>query len=239
MHPIGLCDILEFLPSREKETVFKVSGISVSGTMEENLVYKAYMLLKETFQLPGLRIHLHKIIPSGAGLGGGSSDAAFMLKGLNQMFGLQLSPDELQNFASALGSDCSFFIKNVPALAGGKGEILTAAENYIADYRLLLFFPGFHVSTAEAYQGVIPEKNKKSLKVILESGIRNWKKDLVNDFEKSVFEKYPIIGDLKEKLYEYGAIYASMSGSGSSVYGLFEKGFLISDDLRRQIIFES
>jgi 4-diphosphocytidyl-2-C-methyl-D-erythritol kinase len=239
MQPVGLCDILEFLPSREKETIFKISGIPVTGTMEDNLVYKAYMLLKEKYQLPLLRIHLHKIIPSGAGLGGGSSDAAFMLKGLNQMFGLQLSPEELQDYAARLGSDCSFFVKNIPALASGKGEILTTAKDYIAGYKLLLFFPGFHVSTADAYQGVIPDKDKKSLKAILESGIQNWKKELINDFEKSVFVKYPVIGDLKEKLYEYGAIYASMSGSGSAVYGLFEKDFSIPEEFKRNLIFES
>ncbi len=239
IHPVEFCDILEFLPSCETETIFKLSGIPVTGEMKENLVYKAYMMLKERFNLPQLKIHLHKIIPAGAGLGGGSSDGAFMLKGLNKMFDLRLSMTELRNYAAALGSDCSFFIENLPALVTGKGEILAPAVNYIDNYKILLFFPGFPASTAEAYRGIVPDPDKNSLISILETDIRNWKKNLKNDFEKSIFEYYPVLRDLKDKLYECGAVYASMSGSGSSIYGLFEQDFRMPHELEKNLIWSS
>jgi 4-diphosphocytidyl-2-C-methyl-D-erythritol kinase len=237
MYPIGLCDILEFLPCKETETFFRLTGIPVSGEVSENLVYKAYTLLKEKYQLPQLKIHLHKMIPAGAGLGGGSSDAAFMLKGLNQVFGLNLSKTELQEYAAILGSDCSFFIENAPALASGRGEVLTPTDNFIKNYKTLLFFPGFPVSTKEAYSGIAPNSERKSLLSLLETGIVNWKLNLENDFEKTVFEKYPLLNTLKDSLYEYGAVYASMSGSGSSVYGIFEKDFKIPEWLRKYLIW--
>jgi 4-diphosphocytidyl-2-C-methyl-D-erythritol kinase len=237
MYPIGLCDILEFLPSKENETDFRLTGIPVSGEISENLVYKAFTLLKEKYQIPHLKIHLHKMIPSGAGLGGGSSDAAFMLKGLNQMFGLKLSKTKLQEYAALLGSDCSFFIENVPALASGRGEILSPTDNFISNYKILLFFPGFPVSTKEAYSGITPNTDRKGLSSLLETGVANWKLILENDFEKTVFEKYVQLGTLKESLYEYGAVYASMSGSGSAVYGIFEKSFKIPEELKKYLIW--
>ena len=237
MHPVGLCDILEFLPSSEKETIFKLSGIPVSGDIIENLIFKAYMMLKDGYNLPNLKIHLHKMIPAGAGLGGGSSDAAFMLKGLNKMFDLKLSVVELKNYASALGSDCSFFIDNIPALASLKGEKLTATINYLKNYKILLFYPGFPVSTTEAYKGIVPDADRKSLSFFLEKGVANWKTNLSNDFEQSVFEKYPVLGNMKEELYECGAVYASMSGSGSVVYGIFEKDIFIPEGLRNSLIY--
>lgn len=237
MHPIGLFDILEFLPGKETETSLRHTGIPVSGEISENLVYKAYILLKEKYQLPELKIHLHKMIPAGAGLGGGSSDAAFMLKGLNQFFGLKLSISELHEYAAILGSDCSFFIENVPALASGRGEILAPAENYIKNYKILLFFPGFPVSTKEAYSGITPNSERESLFSVLETGISDWKLNLRNDFEKTVFEKYPQLGILKDSLYECGAVYASLSGSGSAVYGIFENSFRIPEGLRKYLIW--
>jgi len=238
MYPVGICDILEFIPSLEKETRLKLSGISVSGDMQSNLVYKAYILLKELYKLPPVQIHLHKIIPAGAGLGGGSSDAAFMLMGLNRFFDLGLSLDELKTHAASLGSDCSFFVENVPALASGKGEILVPATTYLKGYKLLLFFPGFPVSTAEAYGGIIPDPGKESLTSILEQGISTWRGNLVNDFEKTIFEKYPELRILKEGLYESGALYVSMSGSGSAMYGLFDAEYVISPGLRKGLIWE-
>ena len=238
MLPVGLCDILEFLPSTEDKTNFQLSGIPVSGIPEENLVYKAFLILKDRYPLPEMNIHLHKIIPPGAGLGGGSSDAAYMLKGLDNMFDLKLSVGELQHFASILGSDCSFFIENDPALATGKGEELRYSINYIKNYKLLLFFPGFPVSTAEAYKAVTPNADRDGLSYIFEKDIGNWKELLKNDFEKSVFEKYPSLSSLKQKLYRYGAIYASLSGSGSAIYGLFEKTFKTPKDLRENLIWE-
>jgi 4-diphosphocytidyl-2-C-methyl-D-erythritol kinase len=239
MHPVGLCDILEFLPSPETNTVLKLSGIPVSGEMEDNLVYKAYLLLKEKYQLPSLKIHLNKVIPSGAGLGGGSSDAAFMLKGLNHMFNLKIDLDGLKNYASALGSDCSFFIENIPALATGRGELLKPAKDYIQDYKLMLFFPEFAVSTAEAYRGIVPDPHKTGLESILESDISEWRKHLKNDFEKTVFEKHPVLGEMKESLYQSGAVYASMSGSGSAIFGIYKKTSAIPVDLQKFLIWSS
>lgn len=238
MHPVGLCDILEFLPSAAEETVFRLSGIPVSGEMNENLVYKAYNLLKNKYNLPRLKIHLHKMIPTGAGLGGGSSDAAYMLKGLNSMFGLKLSISDLQEYASMLGSDCSFFIENIPALASGKGENLTPAPDYLENFKIMLFFPGFPVSTKEAYSGIRPFSDRISLSQVLDSGVSNWKYGLCNDFEETVFEKYPLLKDLKESLYEKGAVYASMSGSGSAVYGVFDKEFILPEVLQKSLIWE-
>ena len=238
MLPIDLCDILEFLPSPEKETSFKITGIPVNGEQNDNLVYRAFLLLKDKYAMPGLRIHLHKIIPAGAGLGGGSSDAAFILKGLNNMFDLKLSVNELMRLAATLGSDCSFFIKNEPSFAKGKGEILEPSENFLKDFKILLFFPGFPVSTAEAYRGVIPDSERESLVKILTTDVADWKIKLHNDFEPSVFKKYPDIKRLKEKLYDYGAVYASMSGSGSSVYGIFEIDFKVNDELKKHLVWE-
>jgi len=236
MYPLDFCDILEFLPSPGTETTLSLSGIPVSGNLSENLVYKAYLLLEKKFHLPQLRIHLHKMIPPGAGLGGGSSDAAHMLKGLNQMFGLALNNIELKDYSSELGSDCSFFIDNVPSFATGKGEILRKALNYLENVKIALLFPGFKVSTAEAYQGITPEPDKRSLISILESGLYNWKKLLKNDFETNIFAKHPVLSEIKSKLYENGAIYASMSGSGSAVYGLFEKNYILPPELQKFLI---
>jgi 4-diphosphocytidyl-2-C-methyl-D-erythritol kinase len=238
MIPVGLRDILEFIPSGSGETNLKVTGLTFDGNKEDNLVYKAYMLLKEQYSLPGLKIHLHKIIPSGAGLGGGSSDAAFMLTGLNRMFGLGISNSELKNFASLLGSDCSVFIENVPQLATGRGEVLTPADNSLKGHYLYLLFPGFSVSTAEAYRGVKPDSGRKTLAEILKAGIHNWKAELVNDFEDHIFRDYPVLARIKEDLYNSGAVYASMSGSGSAVYGLFSEKTVISPEWRKYLIWQ-
>ncbi len=239
MYPVGLCDILEFLPSPEIATNLRMSGIPVTGEMEENLVYKAYLLLKDSFKLPELKIHLHKIIPTGAGLGGGSSDAAFMLKGLDKFFGLNLSIKELKGYAEILGSDCSFFIENLPAMAAGRGEILTSASSILNNNKIVLYFPGFPVSTKDAYSGVIPDSKRDSLNGIIGSGVSNWKGTLVNDFEKTVFKKFPRLEDLKNKLYRNGAVYASMSGSGSAVFGVFDRDFEMPEDLYEYLIWES
>jgi len=239
MHPVGLCDVLEFLPSKETETRLRISGIPVSGEKEDNLVYKAYILLRDEYKLPHLNIHLHKIIPTGAGLGGGSSDAAFMLNGLNTFFDLNINKSELQDYAAELGSDCSFFIENKPAVATGRGEILKPSPDFIKDYKLMLFFPGFPVSTKEAYDGITPMSERMNLSLILENGIPNWKDTLKNDFEHTVFEKYPFIGELKNELYLKGAVYASMSGSGSAVFGLFEKDTLLPENLQKYLIWKN
>ncbi|MCB9013174.1 MAG: 4-(cytidine 5'-diphospho)-2-C-methyl-D-erythritol kinase [Bacteroidales bacterium] len=239
MLPIGLCDILEFLPSGEEVTELKLSGIEITGEMKENLVYRAYARLAEDHHLPALKIHLHKLIPSGAGLGGGSSDAAFMLKGLNEYFHLNLSKQELLSNATELGSDCAFFIDNQSAIAYGRGEILEPVNNMNENLHLALFFPGFPVSTREAYEGVVPDASREKLFSIYNKEFSVWKEHLKNDFENTVFRKFPELENLKTELYRAGAVYVSMTGSGSAVYGLFGENYVIPSGLRKYLIFHA
>lgn len=218
--PVGWCDALEFVVA--KEVHFSSSGIPISGERESNLVMKAYRLLQNDFSLPPLNIHLHKQIPFGAGLGGGSSDAAFMLSMLNRYFILNLSADQLELYAAQLGSDCPFFIRNSPVFASGRGEIMEPLRLSLNDWFILLVKPPVEVSTAKAFQLVVPEKPVNSLKTMVQLPVHEWKDKLVNQFETSVFQPYPQVGKLKKQLYDLGAAYASMSGSGSCVFGLFQ-----------------
>jgi 4-diphosphocytidyl-2-C-methyl-D-erythritol kinase len=221
-YPIPWTDILEIIPSHTLE--FSSSGNLIPGKTEENLCLKAYELLKKDFALSPVKIHLHKIIPTGAGLGGGSSNAAFMLQLLNSIFGLQLKANELKHYASQLGSDCSFFIENKPMIGTGRGEMLEDAKINLKGKFIILVKPDVHISTAEAYAGVKPTNNPKSVRDIVENlHLTKWKDSLKNDFEQSVFEKYPLIREIKSTLYHRGAEYVSMSGSGSAVYGIFDK----------------
>lgn len=224
-YPIGLSDILEInrAEGNAGEYSFCNTGIDVGCQAEKNLIVKAYRLLATDFHLPAIQIHLHKVIPFGAGLGGGSSDAAFMLKALNEYFDLSLSASVLIEYATRLGSDCAFFIYNRPAYASGKGEVLENIELSLADYQLVLIKPSVGVSTPEAYAGIIPQSARFDLHLLHNLPVGEWKKWVNNDFEKSVFLKYPQIADIKRLLYDRGATYASMTGSGSAVYGLFKK----------------
>lgn len=219
-YPIDWTDVLEII--RSNTFKFSSSGLAIDGNSDTNLCVRAYQLLKKDFDLPPVHIHLHKIIPMGAGLGGGSSDAAFTLRQLNDSFDLKLSQLSLEAYAARLGSDCAFFISNDPKLGSGRGEILSPVSVSLADKFLVVVKPPVHVSTAEAYAGIIPKKNEVSIQEILEQKpISEWRTFLTNDFEESVFKKYTIIREVKEELYERGAVYASMSGSGSSVFGIF------------------
>lgn len=223
-YPVGLSDILEIVEDQLLEQGvcnLKTSGIDVSEAPGGNLVVKAYNLLNRRQILPGISVFLHKIIPIGAGLGGGSSDAAFMLTGLNTLFGLGLSTGELEDIASEVGSDCSFFIRNSPVFACEKGDKFKEIYLFLRGYYLMIIWPGIHVSTPEAYTSVAPLIPDNSLTELIKLPLHKWRDCVINDFEKSVFLKYPEIKSIKNKLYEEGAIYASMSGSGSSVYGLF------------------
>lgn len=197
------------------------AGLEITGNAEENLVVKAYLLLDKEFNLPPIDIHLYKHIPSGAGLGGGSSDAAFMLKLLNERFELKLTDKNLEEYAAVLGADCAFFIKNTPTYAEGIGNIFSPLSLSLKDYQILLVKPDIFVSTKEAFSLIKPHKREYSLKEIITRPVSEWKERMVNDFEASVFPQYPVIGEIKEKLYQNGAVYAAMSGSGSSVFGLF------------------
>jgi 4-diphosphocytidyl-2-C-methyl-D-erythritol kinase len=180
-------------------------------------------LLQKRFGLPPVVVRLHKVIPSGAGLGGGSSDAAFMLKMVSELFGLNLPQEELEAEASKLGADCPFFIRNTPAFATGTGNILTPIKVDLSGYHLVLVKPQVHVHTGKAYQAITPRLPAVSVQKVVQQPVDSWKGILVNDFEEPVFNMFPMIREIKEELYRRGAVYASMSGSGSAVYGLFRE----------------
>ena len=217
--PIGWSDALEFVIS--EEVIFSSSGIVISGDAESNLVMKAYRLLQKDFSLPSLKIHLHKEIPFGAGLGGGSSDGAFMILLLNKQFGLNLSEAEMEQYASRLGSDCPFFIRNTPVFASGRGEVMEPVQVALNNLFILLVKPPVAVPTAKAFQWIVPRRPEYSLKTLIQLPVPEWKDRIVNQFEVSVFQNFPEIEKVKNQLYDMGAVYAAMSGSGSCVFGLF------------------
>jgi len=221
-YPIPLQDALEILPTGEA-FAFSASGLPLDCALEDNIVVQAYRLLKADFHLPNVKIHLHKHIPFGAGLGGGSADAAFTLKMLNAMFELHLSDKQLEDYAAKIGADCAFFIKNKPAIASGIGEQLSAYDLDLSGKYFLLVKPAETVATAQAYKYVQPKVPERTLQEILEKPIADWKMSLKNDFEGSVFQQVPSLFDIKHELYAMGARYAAMSGSGSSIYGLFDQ----------------
>jgi 4-diphosphocytidyl-2-C-methyl-D-erythritol kinase len=219
LYPVkDLCDILEILPSAEFS--FSTSGITIPD--DGNICKKAFELLKQDFKIGNIKLHLHKQIPIGAGLGGGSADGAFTLKALNILFDLKLSNTELEKYALQLGADCPFFIDNTPKYITGIGEKMTAIDLDLSAYEIKFIFPELHISTAEAYIGVTPKQAETDLLDLISQPIENWKKTVKNDFEISAFSKYPELAKMKEKLYADGAIYASMTGSGSVLYGVFD-----------------
>jgi 4-diphosphocytidyl-2-C-methyl-D-erythritol kinase len=225
-YPVNWCDALELLenPGSKEAVQMSFSGIAVSGEASQNLVYRACKMISDIKKIPPVKIHLHKNIPMGAGLGGGSADAAFIIKMLDEKFSLQLGAQKMKELASLLGSDCAFFIENRPLSATGKGDRFSEAQASLQDYYILIVYPGIHSNTAQAYGGIQPDDSGSSVtEVIRNFPVTQWKDHLVNHFEKSVFNRYPQIEKLKEQLYVSGAVYSSMSGSGSAVFGLFEK----------------
>lgn len=239
-YPLELTDALEFVlysgPGKEDELT--VTGINIGTRPENNLVLRAVKKLRETFPVPLLRIHLHKAIPSGAGLGGGSSDAAYILKGINKCLNLSVSDSKLKSIALELGSDCPFFINPVPSLATGRGEILKPVGDLLEGYYIVLLNPGISISTRDAYINSQVSESEKNLQVLLNHPVTDWKKTITNDFENYAFKLYPQISGLKKALYSSGAVYSSMSGSGSTVYGIFTKKPEIASKHRKYIIFE-
>ncbi len=219
-YPVAIQDALEFVEADEFR--FTLSGIDIEGNNDDNLVVKAYNLLKSEYKLPPLHIHLHKHIPLGSGLGGGSSDAAFMLSELNEYFDLKIRMRKLMEYALQLGSDCPFFINPVPSLAKGRGEILEEIEINLSGMFLVVVKPPIHISTAEAYKNITPKISETPLDQLIRQPIEKWKNTIYNDFENPVFSKYPEIENIKTKLYNIGASFALMSGSGSAVYGIFK-----------------
>jgi 4-diphosphocytidyl-2-C-methyl-D-erythritol kinase len=224
-YPIPFCDALEVLEGGhlQKDEYF-FSGLSIPGNLEDNLISKAIRLLRKDFQIPFLQVYLHKKIPMGGGLGGGSSDGSFALKALNEIFDLGLSEKSLCEYALKLGSDCPFFIENKPMRVSGRGEIMKQIELNLKGLVLVLLFPGKHIGTKEAYAHVaISESSRHPADIVIESEIGNWQNMLSNAFEPYAMSLHHEIAQAKETLIEKGAIYASMTGSGSTVYGLFEK----------------
>ncbi len=222
MYPIPIQDILELTKSKAEEKItLQFSGKSIPGKPSDNLCVKAYNLLNNDFSLLNVQMHLHKIIPMGGGLGGGSSNGAFMLKALNDLFDLNLSTNDLCNYATKLGSDCAFFIENKPQFAEGRGEVLTPSNLNLSGYYILLVNDGTHVSTIEAYQNCVPKEAPFNWKLIFDSAPETWRNNLKNDFEAGIFIKHRNLQRLKNELYELGAVYASMSGSGATMYGIF------------------
>ena len=205
-----------------KVTGFTAEGIQIDGKPENNLCLQAYHILAADFLLPPVHIHLNKQIPIGAGLGGGSSDGAFVLKGLNELFRLNLSVEKLESYAARLGSDCPFFIQNKTMFVSGRGEVLTPLDMELKGYCLVIN-PGIHISTKEAYRNVTPKPALCNLREAVEKPKENWQKEIVNDFEVALLPSYPSLQELRYKLKESGAYYVSMSGSGSTFFAFFEK----------------
>lgn len=230
-YPIPLYDALEIKYMDEKfpsDTAcdLKVTGNAVDCDEQKNLVVKAYHILAADYQLPRIHTHLYKHIPSQAGLGGGSSDAAFMIRLLDERFRLNIGNPEMERYAARLGADCAFFIEAEPAYAEGIGDVLMPADGpdgNLHGYYLCVVKPDVAVSTKEAYSAITPKKPAKSCRDIVRQPIETWKEELVNDFEEPIFKMHPKLAAIKQKLYDRGAVYASMSGSGSALYGIFKE----------------
>ena len=219
MYPISLFDVLEILPMEKFQ--FHQTGLKVDVESNDNLVVQAFKLIQQNFDTPNVYIHLRKQIPMGAGLGGGSADASYTLRALNELFSLKLKVGELQDMSAQLGSDCPFFISDSAQIATGRGELLTPVSLDLKGYFLKIINPSIHIGTAEAYNGVHFSDNILAIEEVIMEDPKMWNERLYNSFESSVFTKYPEIKLLKNQLYVEGAIYASMTGSGSTLYGLF------------------
>jgi 4-diphosphocytidyl-2-C-methyl-D-erythritol kinase len=237
---VGLSDALEFVSAESVTDIdnLRVTGIDTGGEPESNLVMKAVLKLRGERHFPYLNIHLHKAIPIGAGLGGGSSDAACMLKVLNNYFKLEFDNIKLRTMALELGSDCPFFIDCVPALATGRGEIMTPVNPVLSGFSLVLVNPGIGVNTAEAYKNCHPSMPPSGPGDLTGHPVEEWRALVLNDFEDFAFKKHPAIRELKEELYRSGAVFSLMSGSGSSVYGIFKTKPKLSSELREFVIWE-
>jgi 4-diphosphocytidyl-2-C-methyl-D-erythritol kinase len=223
--PLPWTDVLEVLPAPKGQaaTDLTLSGRPIPGAVATNLCLKAYELLKADFpDLPAAQMQLHKVVPIGAGLGGGSADAAFALRAIGEVFGLGLAAAQLENYARRLGADCAFFIENTPRLARGKGDIFEPIALSVSGTACVVVYPGLHISTPQAFAGIVPQAPAYPLREALAQPMRTWRTTVSNDFEKSLAPTHPVLADIKQQLYAAGATYASLSGSGSAVYGLFE-----------------
>ncbi len=240
MVPIPLKDIIELNLADKSEDGFSLeqTGINIPGKLEDNLCYRSWELFCETARDIKVKIHLHKSIPIGAGLGGGSSNAVAVLNGLNNLTGNKLNSNTIQHLATQLGSDCAFFVENKPALAEGRGEILSSIPISLEEYYLVLLNPGISINTAWAYRKVIPNNKREPLRSLLSKPMQLWKTTISNDFESVVFDAYPEVAGIKAELYMAGAIYTSLSGSGSTVYGIFEEKPELNPGLRKNLLWQ-
>jgi len=224
--PVPVSDALEIITqtsSTENDIVFTATGLPIAGNADQNLCVKAYRLLQQDYsQLPAVHMHLHKVIPMGAGLGGGSADGAFALQLLNNKYQLGINENKLIDYALRLGSDCPFFIYNKPCFATGRGEIMEPVTVDLSGYKLVLINPGIHVATAAAFATLQPKAPAISIRNIIQQPVTTWKDVLRNDFETTVFQLHPEIAAIKQNLYDQGAVYAAMTGTGSTVFGIFE-----------------
>lgn len=222
--PVDLKDALEIIPRKDELVVLHNSGLPVQGSESDNLCIKAWHLVKARYsQITGVDIYLHKAIPMGAGLGGGSADGAFMLRMLNDLFQLQMPETELMELALALGSDCPFFIYNKPCFATGRGELIEPTNIDLSAYKIVLINPGVHINTSFAFAQIKPAEALFDLRTLYSFPVETWKDCCINIFEAGVAREYPVIQSIKDELYQQGAVYASMTGSGSTVYGLFHQ----------------
>lgn len=230
LYPVLLRDALDIVPASDT-THFQISGSEIPGNIEDNLVLKAYQLLDQDYKIGPVKIHLHKKIPTGAGLGGGSSDAASTLVLLNHLFSFGLSMDDLEEYARQLGSDCPFFIRNLPSLVSGRGDRLTPLDIHLEDYNLLIVKARVHINTASAYSWVQPSRNRIPLIEQIALPVETWDGQVQNDFEGPVFSRFPELMAIKNRIKGLGAVYASLTGTGSAVYGLFHKSISIPQSL--------
>jgi 4-diphosphocytidyl-2-C-methyl-D-erythritol kinase len=236
MYAVPWRDIVEIVENpegRAGQVIFTRTGITVPNDGKPDLCERAYHLLRSLHEIPSVKMHLHKQIPIGAGLGGGSADAAFVLCMLNELFDLGQTDEQLSVVAADLGSDCPFFVENRPRAVYGRGEMMENIELSLAGMKLLIIYPKLHIGTAEAYAGVRPTMPTIRISDVLKRPIEQWKDILKNDFESSIFEIHPILKHVKQELYDNGAVYASMSGSGSALYGIFKerKPMALADDV--------
>ena len=223
-YPLPLCDVLEIVPAPRADVPdcrLDLYGLPLDGRCEDNLCVKAYRLLQGDFDLPPVDMALVKRRPAGGGLGGGSSDATAVLKGLNTLFCLDLTETQLEAYAGRLGSDCAFFVRNGAAIGRGRGELLTPFHLSLKGFYMVLAVPADHVGTAEAYRGIALHRPQMPFEEMLGLPVEKWRGLVENDFERTVFPRHPAIAALKEMFYREGAVYASMTGSGAGVYGLF------------------
>lgn len=234
-YPIKIYDVVELVDA--DETSMLIKGVDIPGDASDNICLKAFQTLQRDFNLPHQQIVLLKNIPVGAGLGGGSADAAFLIKLTNQKFELGLTDEQMESYARPLGADCAFFIKNKPVYAFAKGDEFEALSIDLSAYYLVLVKPPVHVSTAQAYSNINVKQPSTSLKDLIHLPLQDWQAHVFNDFEPSVFAKYPQIDEIKTKLYQAGAKFALMSGSGSSVFAIFEKEVKLPDLEKENLVF--